>query len=126
MDEVEDEDPRVEHLFHDAQTEPRPARRHRAGLASIGNQVAMDEKFNHPFLESDEDERMVEILNSLECARMSLGALDPELKASKTAKQVSVAASRFQNLVLAINLGLPSNKQLEDYQTVGDWLASLQ
>ena len=125
MDEVDDEDPREEHPYQDAQTEPRPARRHRAGLASIGNQLDLGEKFDHPFFESDEDERMVEILNSLECARMSLGALNPELKTSKIAKQASVAASRFQNLVLSIDLSLPNNKQLEDYQTVGDWLASL-
>ena len=126
MDEVEDEGAREEPPDQDAQTEPRPSRRHRGGLASIGKQMGLDEKYNHPFFESDEDERMVEILNSLECARMSLAVLGSELGAAQSDNQTTVPASRLQNLKLAINLSLPNDLPLEEYRSIGDWLATLQ
>jgi len=123
---VEDDGAREDNFDQDAQTEPRPARRHRAGLASIGKQMGQDEKYNHPFFESDEDERMVEILNSLECARMTLGALETDLKTARADKQTTVAASRFENLRLIIDLSLPNDKQIEESRSIGDWLATLQ
>lgn len=93
-------------------------RRRREGLANIGSQLLLAGNFDDEMMDMDEDDRIVEISNSLECAQMSIKVIQKTLLEKQKAKTgSSFVPSRF-----IINLTDSKNKSIQSYLNLGDWI----
>jgi hypothetical protein len=90
------------------------------GLANIGSQLLMANQFGEELMDMDEDDHVVEIVNSLECAQMTIKAT-PKVPG---VKEKAKPGSSFAPTRVIFNLSEFSNKPMEEYLNLGDWIHS--
>lgn len=104
-----------------AQERGNPGRKQRVGgLANIGSQLLKANQFSEDLMDMDEDDRVVEISNSLECAQMTIKATQKLIGSKEKAK----AGGSFAPTKVIFNLSDLSNKPIEEYLNLGDWIQS--
>lgn len=93
-------------------------RKRRQGLANIGSQLLLAGNLDDEMMDMDEDDRIVEISNSLECAQMSVKVIQKTLLEKQKAKPgKAFVPSRF-----IFNLTDSKNKAIQSYLNLGDWI----
>jgi hypothetical protein len=90
----------------------------REGLANIGSQLLRDNNLGEELMDMDEDDRIVEISNSLECAQMTIKATTRVLGAKEKPK----AGSAFAPTRFIYNLSDQNNKPIEEYLNLNEWI----
>lgn len=93
-------------------------RKPREGLAQIGSHLLIAGNLGDEMMDMDEDDRIVEISNSLECAQMSVKAIQKVL----TEKQKPRTGSSLVPARFIFNLTDSNNKPLDKYLNIGDWI----
>jgi hypothetical protein len=93
-------------------------RRKAAGLANIGNQLFISGLVKDEDLEIDEDERVVELCNSLEIAQMSIRTVEKQL----SSRVVPADGKEGQPSRVVFNLPCGQNKEIGNFLNLGDWL----
>ena len=108
---------------NDEKSESGLQKRQRSGLASIGSQLDNKVYMDQPYFEQDEDDMLGEILNSLECARMSLKVMEFPGQVSK--KEEPSRGTAFKSTRLLINLSPQSGKDITEYESIERWISDL-
>lgn len=93
-------------------------RQRREGLANIGSQLLQANHFGEELMDMDEDDHVVEISNSLECAQMTIKATQKTVGS----KEKSKMGTSFAPTRVIFNLSDFSNRPIEEYLNLGEWI----